>query len=590
MLKEEIVKLITAQSDLSSDEIAELLEKPHVLRPAIGGITECGNNETKGDYALACFKLTQKIKKSPQAIASELAGQLKPAPDSLIASVKPAGGYINFFANPVKLTPLILEAIRQKGSQYGCSESGRGKTIVIDYSSPNIAKPFGIGHLRSTVIGHALYNIYAASGYKCVGLNYLGDWGTQFGMLIADYKRNRELYQQLLYKKFQFITVSLAERYAAYNEETKSNPDLLDQARLEFQKLEQGDPENLELWRNFKELSLTEFQRIYKLLGVEFDKYSGESEVNRDIDRVIGEIQRKGLSEISDGALVVKLEKYGMPPCLLRKSDGATLYAARDITAAVQRYETYKFHKLIYVVGADQKLHFRQVFKVLDLMGYDWAKDCVHVDFGLVRLSGEKMSTRKGQTVLLEEVLDKTIELSRLAMQNRTAELKDKVEPSKVETVARTVGIGAVVFNDLKNQRIKDVDFNWEQILSFDGETGPYLQYTHTRLASLMKKYDSSLPPAGPGSEYKLPEEVNLIKQMGDFPEIIQRAADKYEPSIISNYLLNLAGSFNRYYRYHRIISDDAVLTQSRITLGRYLQQIISQGLNLLGIKLPEAM
>lgn len=590
-IKQEIINTIIKQTKLSPDDVSSYLGKS--VRPELG------------DYSLACFRLAKKQNKSPQKIAEEIASLIKPT--DLIEKTQTVGGYVNIFLNSAKIVELVLS---QKNIQL--SGDGKGKTIVIDYSSPNIAKPFGIGHLRSTVIGNALYKIYESLGYKCVGINFLGDWGTQFGMLIADYKENKEkVYDSVLGKGLsnKFYSTFLAERYVEYNERAKTDPKLMDKAREEFKKLENGDTENKKIWKYFRNSSILEFDRIYNVLGIRFELgpvknqitryYSGEEDTNKYINQAIDEIKEKELTEISEGALVVKLDKYNMPPCLLRKQDGATLYAARDIAAAIKRYEKYKFHKLIYVVGSDQKLHFRQIFKVLELMGYEWAKDCIHVDFGLVRFkdaSGEKqkMSTRKGTTILLENVLNEAVERSKKVMNERSPELASKVSPEDMKEVAQAVGIGAIIFNDLKNKRIKDVDFDWAQILSFDGETGPYLQYTHTRLASLLEKYNQlNLQSKIQNLKSELlntPEDIAIIKMLGEFPDIIQQSAEQYEPSILSNYLLSLSSLFNRYYQYHRIISDDKELSVARITLVYHLKGIFSQGLTLLGITPLEKM
>ena len=583
-IKQEIINTIIKQTKLSPDDVSSYLGKS--ARPELG------------DYSLACFRLAKERNKLPQQTAEEITSCIKPT--DLIAKVQAVGGYVNIFLNPTKVVELVLK------NDIKIPDHGNGKTIVIDYSSPNIAKPFGIGHLRSTVIGNALYKIYSALGYKCIGINFLGDWGTQFGMLIADYKADKDKYSAALTLPDAHPAVELATYYAEYNERAGTDPSLLDKAREEFKKLESADQENRKIWETFRNFSILEFDRIYQLLGIRFYQdytrnniYQGESFYEGLVDRTISAIEEKRLSEISEGALVVKLDKYNMPPCLLRKSDGATLYATRDIAAAIHRYNSYKFHKLIYVVGSDQKLHFRQFFKVLELLGYDWAKNCMHIDFGLVRFkdaSGEKqkMSTRKGTTILLEDVLNEAIERSEGIMKERSPELAGKVSPDDMKKVAKAVGIGAIIFNDLKNKRIKDVDFDWSQILSFDGETGPYLQYTHTRLASLLEKYNqltSNLKP--PTSNFALlntPEDIAIIKMLGEFPDIIQQSAEQYEPSILSNYLLSLSSLFNRYYQYHRIISDDKELSVARITLVYHLKGIFSQGLTLLGITPLEKM
>jgi len=576
-IKQELINLITNQAGLAPEYVPASLEK--------------SARAELGDYSLACFRLAKEQKKPPEQVAQKIAAAIKPggllavSEANLIAKVTVVYGYVNIFLNNAKVIEIVLR------EQLRIPQEGKGKTVVIDYSSPNIAKPFGIGHLRSTVIGNAIYKIYSALGYKCVGINYLGDWGTQFGMLIADYKENPDIYKTP-------TTNLLAQRYVDYNGRAKADPKLMDKARAEFKKLEDKNPENLAIFSQFREDSINEFKRIYNLLGVTFDEYSGEADTNRYLAQTITSIEKKGLTEISEGALVVKLDKYKMPPCLLRKSDGATLYAARDIAAAIHRYNTYKFHKLIYVVGSDQKLHFRQVFNVLELMGYEWAKDCVHVDFGLVRFKSaegrEKMSTRKGTAILLEDVLSQAIERSETLMKARSAELSDKVTPDETKVVTKAVGIGAIIFNDLKNKRIKDVDFDWEQVLTFDGETGPYLQYTHTRLASLLEKYGQSNPKSQIlNPKYELlntSEETVLVKSLKDYPDIVRQSAEENEPSVLSNYLLSLASLFNRFYQIHRVISDDKEMTQARIILVQRLKEVFNKGLVLLGISPLEKM
>lgn len=558
-IKQELANRIISQAGLPAKYVAASLGKS--ARPELG------------DYSLACFHLAKEKEMPPEQMAQKIAAAIKPG--GLIEKVTVVYGYVNIFLNNAKVIELVLKEELQ------IPQEGAGKTVVIDYSSPNIAKPFGIGHLRSTVIGNALYKIYSAQGYKCVGINYLGDWGTQFGMLIADYKDHPDVYKEP-------TTNLLAQRYVDYNNRAKADPVLMDRAREEFKKLEDRNPENLAIFQQFRDDSIKEFKRIYDVLGVSFDEYSGEADTNKYLAQTITEIEKKGITEISEGALVVKLDKHKMPPCLLRKSDGATLYAARDIAAAIHRYNTYKFDKLIYVVGADQKLHFRQVFKVLELMGYDWAKDCVHVDFGLVRFKGEKMSTRKGTAILLEDVLNQAIERSEALMKARSPELADKVSPEETKGVAKTVGIGAIIFNDLKNKRIKDVDFDWDQVLTFEGETGPYLQYTHTRLSSILGKYALTNPKSQiPNPKFELlntSEEAVLIKFLKDYPDIIRQSAVESEPSILSNYLISLASLFNKFYQMHRVISENKELTQARIILVQRLKEVFNKGLVLLGM------
>ena len=573
-IRDAVVNLVVEGVGLNAEEINSLLERPA--------------DRSKGDYSLACFRLGRALHKTPNQVAVEIASKLTPT--GFISDIKVIGAYVNFFADPLKLTELTISQIRAEKDNYGKSEIGKGKTVIIEYSSPNIAKPMGIGHLRSTVIGNALYKIFKSLGYNCVGINYLGDWGTQFGMLIY----NKEL-NKITNPTVEDLKRAYTETYTVVS----NSPEKQEEVRLEFEKLENGDAENRKKWEKFRKISIKEFERVYNILGVTFDEYSGESLANATINQVIAEIEKKGLAEISEGALVVKLDKYGMTPCLLRKSDGATIYASRDIAEAKRRYDKYKFSKMVYVVGSDQKLHFRQIFKVLELMEYPWAKDCVHADFGLVRIEGEKMSTRRDKTILLEEVLNEAIERSKATMQSRSRlGGTNKVSEDKIDEIAKAVGIGAIVFNDLKNKRTRDIDFDWEQVLSFDGETGPYLQYTHTRLASLLDKAKEAgykiedTTPINP-ELFKTVEEIMLIKRLNEFPEIIEEAAKAYEPSVISNYLLDLASVFNRFYRFHRVISsneNEVELSKSRLVLVKCLKYVLANGLNILGITALEEM
>lgn len=572
-IKDAIINLVVEGIGLKAEEINSLLERPA--------------DRSKGDYSLACFRLGRALNKTPNQVAVEIASKLSPT--GFVSDIKVIGAYVNFFANPIKLTELTINQIRAEKDGYGKSETGKDKTVIIEYSSPNIAKPMGIGHLRSTVIGNALYKIYKTLGYNCVGINYLGDWGTQFGMLIYNKGLNK-----IANPTIEDLKRAYTETYAVVS----NSPEKQEEVRLEFEKLENGDQENRKKWEKFREISIKEFERIYNVLDVTFDEYSGESLTNATINQVITEIEKKGLAEISEGALVVKLDKYGMTPCLLRKSDGATIYASRDIAEAKRRYDKYKFNKMVYVVGSDQKLHFRQLFKVFELMDYSWAKDCVHADFGLVRIEGEKMSTRRDKTILLDEVLNEAIERSKATMHQRTPEIASKISEEKTDEIAEAVGIGAIIFNDLKNKRTRDIDFDWEQVLSFDGETGPYLQYTHTRLSSLLGKAKEAgykiddTTPINP-ELFKTIEEVMIIKRLNEFPEIIEEAAKAYEPSIISNYLLDLASVFNRFYRFHRVISsneNEVELSKARLTLVKCLKYVLANGLNILGIIALEEM
>ncbi|RMF83772.1 MAG: arginine--tRNA ligase, partial [Nitrospinota bacterium] len=436
-----IVQLLQPHVPLSAEEIERTLELPP--------------DPQMGDYGFPCFSLARHWKKAPAQIAAELAQRLQPTP--LIPTIRPLGPYLNFFLHRPTVIQEVLEEISAQGAAYGQSKEGEGKTVIVEFSSPNIAKPFGVGHLRSTVIGHALHHIYQALGYQTIRINHLGDWGTQFGKLIVAYKTwgKEEVLQA------NPIRV-LYDLYVRFHEEAEQNPALEDEARTWFKRLEDGDPEARRIWQWFNELSLKEFQRIYDRLGISFDYYTGESFYNTMLEDLVRRIQEAGLARYSEGALIVDLTPYNMPPLLLKKRDEATLYATRDLAAAEYRYRTFHFDKMLYVVGADQKLHFQQFFKVLELMGYDWVKRCVHVDFGLVKFNDEKMGTRRGNIIFLEEVLDKAVALAQSIIEEKNPHLEKKRE------VAEQVGIGAVIFADLSSRRTKDVQFQWERVLNFD--------------------------------------------------------------------------------------------------------------------------
>lgn len=535
-----------------------------------------------GDYGLPCFTLAKTFRKAPKVIAEELVEKIRTGGDvpcRSISDVSALNGYVNFVTDKKELAELAISEILKSGTKYGSSTEGSGKTVVLDFSSPNIAKRFSIGHIRSTVIGHSLYKVFSFLGYDCVRINHLGDWGTQFGKLLSAYKRwgdPKELESDPI--------VKLQELYVRFNKEAESDPSMDDDARMWFKKLEDGDEEALKLWQWFKDISLEEFDRIYKLMGIEFDSYAGESFYNDKMDKALERLKTAGLVRESEGALIVDLEEYDMPPCLLQKSDGATLYALRDITAALYRYETYKFDKLIYVVGAPQSLHFKQVFKVLELLGCDWVDRCVHVPFGIIQFEDGTMSTRKGNVIFLEDVLQRAIDLTREIIEEKNPDLEGK------EQVAKDVGIGAVVFADLRNNRIKDIKFDWDEVLNFDGETGPYLQYTHARACSVLKK-SGVQDFSGFNAEVLLDEfSVPVLKELHRFPEVIELAAKAYEPSLISRYLLSLAALFNRFYHEHRILDEDREVMISRLALVNGVRQVLANGLDLLGIKAPEEM
>ena len=559
------------------DEIARMLaEKLPLKKEQIAAELETPPEPQMGDLAFPCFKLAKILRKPPAAIASELAGALDGG--DYFARIEAKGPYINFFCNRQKLALWTVEAVLKEKSRFGCQDEGRGETVVIDFSAPNIAKPFGVGHLRSTVIGNSLYRIYEAMGYRCVGINHLGDWGTQFGKLIVAYRMWGDE------KKLAEEPVKhLYDLYVRFHREAEDKPDLEEAARAWFKILEDGDGEARLLWQKFRELSLAEFKRIYSILGVEFDSYQGESYYNDMLAGTIRQVEDAGLAKESEGALVVDLEDEGMPPCLLRKQDGATLYATRDLCAAIYRYEKYKFSKMLYVVGADQALHFKQLFAVLEKMGFPWASQCVHVPFGLIRFKESKMSTRRGTLVFLEDVLQRAIELAEQTIREKNPDLKDK------ETVARQVGVGAVMFGDLSNDRIKDIDFEWEKVLDFSGETAPYIQYSHARICSILRKaedwngYDASLLTAD--------EEQAVISLLARFPETVARAAETYKPSVVARYLLDLAAEFNKFYHRCPVLqAPEEGIRKARLALIAAVRQVLVNGLLLLGIEAPEEM
>ncbi|KKO20049.1 MAG: arginyl-tRNA synthase [Candidatus Brocadia fulgida] len=548
---------------LPEDEIKRLIEIPPDFR--------------MGDYAFPCYSLSKTLKKSPNAIAGELAQTLpvvKP-----IEAIRAVGPYINFFLDKSTQAETVLKTISKERDGYGRRDAGKGKTVVVDFSSPNIAKHLAVHHLRSALIGNAICNVYKTLGYTCVGINHLGDWGTQFGQLIVAYKTWGSENAHHTY-----TVTDLNNLYVRFHQEAETNPGLENEARAWFRKLETGDPEANKLWQHFKDISLKEFQKIYDMLGIHFDAFVGESFYNIMVEDTVTRIKEKGLSKVSEQALIVDLEPYQMPPCLLRKKDDTTLYATRDIAAAEYRKKTYDFDRMIYVVGSEQKLHFHQVFKVLELMGYDWANRCVHVDFGLMKFKDGKMSTRKGKVVLLEDLLIEAVERVRKIIEEKNPSLEKK------ETVARDVGIGAIIFADLCTKRNKDVAFDWDEVLNFEGETGPYVQYTHARLCSILRKYGKPVTIDINFALLKEDEAAILTKNLGQFPSVIMKAAEFYEPSLICNYLIDVCGNLNRFYNAHRVLSDDVELTKARILLVDATRQVIKNSLHILGMQAPERM
>lgn len=563
--KFEIAKLISSAADIDVEEVISAIEIPP--------------NSDMGDYAYPCFKLAKVFRKAPPMIAGELVEKIDKK--DFIKEIKTVGAYINFFTEKSVYVKEVLESVLTKEADYGKSTEGNGKTIVIDYSSPNIAKPFHVGHLRSTVIGNAIYKIYECLGYNCEGVNHLGDWGTQFGKLIVAYKKwgSKEAVEKDGIQELMKI-------YVKFHDEAEKEPSLDDEARLWFVKMQDGDEEALTLWKWFYDISIKEFERVYEMLGVKFDAYTGESFYNDKMDVVVEELKEKNLLKESEGAMIVDLEEDKMPPCLIIRKDGGTLYATRDITAALYRKKTYNFEKCIYLTALDQNLHFAQWFKVIEKMGYEWSKDLVHVPFGLVSLDTGKLSTRHGNVVLMEELLNQAINETTKIIEEKNPDLPNK------EEVAKQVGIGAVIFNDLYNNRIKDVVFSWSRMLNFDGETGPYVQYTHARACSLINKVCGS-EEIDKNVDFSLLNDeasVEVCKLIEMYPAKIKDAAAKFEPSIVTRHLVDIAQAFNKFYHDNPIMSSEDEVKKARIALVYAVKTILASGLKLLGINAPKQM
>lgn len=559
--------------------IAEKLASCGIDKEEIEAAIAVPPDNKMGDYALPCFKFAKVMRKSPVAIAEELKNTF--ATDDAISEVEAVNGYLNFRVNRNALVKETLEKIAEQGEAFGSSDMGKGKTICIDYSSVNIAKPFHIGHLSTTVIGGALYRIFKFLGYNAVGINHLGDYGTQFGKLIYAYKHwgSEEAVKEGGVKE-------LTRLYVRYHKESENDPSMDDEARSYFKLIENGDEECVKLFNLFKEITLKEVEKIYDELDIKFDSYAGESFYNDKMQPVIDELAEKGLLVESEGAKIVDLEKYGMPPCIILRSDGASLYATRDLAAACYRKEHYDFDKCLYVVAYQQNLHFKQIFKVLELMGKPWAKDLVHVAYGMVSLLDDNgnqvaMSTRNGTVVLLEDVLKKCHEKCLEIIEQKNPDLEDK------ENVARQVGTGAVIFGALSNSKIKDIAFSYSKILNFDGETGPYVQYTAARIKSVLRK-------GGAIGKYEIKnvneDEYQLIALLSTFPDVVKAAAERLEPFFVTRYAIDVASAFNKFYFDCKIIGDDANETNFRLAISSATLTVLSSALTLLGIKVPERM
>ncbi len=557
LIASELAKVIDS---LDQDAILNLLEQP--------------KSSDLGDIAFPAFSLAKVERKAPQAIAADIAEKID---QSAFEKVVATGPYVNFFLDKSKISDQVIKSVIEAGADYGQQDEGHGENITIDLSSPNIAKPFSVGHLRSTVIGDALSNIFRKMGYNTIKINHLGDWGKQFGLLMVAYKKwgSKEAVEANPIDE-------LLKLYVRINAEIENDPALDEEGRLWFKKLEDGDPEATELWQWFRDESLVEFNRIYKLLGVEFDSLNGEAFYNDKMDEAVQILEEKGLLKESKGASIVELDDVNLPPAMIKKSDGATLYITRDIATAIYRARTYNFVKNIYAVGQEQSNHFRQLKAVLKKMGFDWSDDMVHVDFGLVTKNRQKLSTRKGNIILLEPTLQEAISRAKAQIEEKNPELENK------EEVAHAVGVGAVKFYDLKTDRRNGYDFDLEAMVSFEGETGPYVQYAYARIQSILRKANFT-PSTDATYSLSDPESWEIIKLLQDFSRVVKRAAENYDPSLIAKYAINLAQAFNKYYAHTRIL-DESPERESRLALSYSTAVVLKEALRLLGVDAPEKM
>lgn len=561
------------QREIIAKELHAILYE-HLSYEQVEALIEVPNNTEHGDLAFPVFTLAKAFRKAPNLIAEELVEQIDTTAFSQVASVGP---YINFKLDRQKISDQIIKEVNQAGENYGSLDIGQGKNVTIDMSSPNIAKPMSMGHLRSTVIGNALSLILKKINYHTININHLGDWGTQFGKLIVAYQKWGDE------AKVKADPVNeLVKLYVEFHERAEEDPSLDDEGRAAFKRLEEHDPEMIQLWTWFKDESLKEFDKVYKMLNVHFDHYTGESFYNDKMDEIVDLLEEKGLSEIDQGSLIVRLDEYDLPPALIKKSDGATLYITRDLATAYYRHRTYHFDQSLYVVGNEQSNHFKQLKAVLEKMGNDWAQSMHHIPFGLITVGGKKLSTRKGKIILLEEVLNEAIRLASEQIEAKNPDLPNK------EEVAHQVGVGAVVFHDLKNDRTNNFDFELEEVVQFEGETGPYVQYTHARIHSILSRYEQNIDLT---AALSLTDDYSweLVKKLQAYPSTIVRAAERYEPSIISKYVIQLAQLFNRYYANVRILNDDEELN-ARMALLNAVATVIKEGLSLLGVAAPERM
>ncbi|MBO4987329.1 MAG: arginine--tRNA ligase [Lachnospiraceae bacterium] len=551
--------------DMSEEELMKTVEIPP--------------EEKMGDLALPCFSMAKKLRKNPMQIAADLVEKINEQKIELgIEKVENVGAYCNIYLKRDLFVKKCFDMLKK--DEYGVSQIGSGKTVCMDYSSPNIAKNFHVGHLRTTVIGNSLYKIYQKLGYNVVRINHLGDWGTQFGKLIVAYKlwSSEELVKEKGIEELLRI-------YVKFNDEAEKNENLIVEAREWSVKMERNDSEALKIWNWFKEISMVEFERIYDLLGMSFDSYLGESFYRDKVPALVEELKEKELLVESQGAQVIDLEKYNMPPCLITKSDGGSIYHSRDIAAILYRKEQYDFEKCLYITGLEQSLHFKQIFTAIEVMGYDWSKGLIHVPYGLVSLAGEKLSTRGGNIIYAEDILKEAIERAYNAIIEKNPDLADK------EATAKKVGVGAIIFHDLFNQRIKNVDFSWKEVLNFDGTTGPYAQYTYARAKSVLRKYGETIEKDE--IDYgTLTDDVsyNLVKVLAGYEDAVMNAAEKNEPSIVARYVIALATAFNKFYHDCAILQAEEKEKKARLVLTDFVQKILCEACGLLGMECPEEM
>ncbi len=566
-MKDDVSKVVAnVIGSMDESQIQELFETPP--------------DSSMGDLAIPCFQFAKIMHKNLAVIAEEIKDVLEEHKNEFgIDHLEANGAYCNLFFDREKYIKTVLTSIEQ--DNFGVEKTGAGKTICIDYSSPNIAKNFHVGHLRTTVIGNSLYKIFDKLGYNVVRINHLGDWGTQFGKLIVAYKKwsSKEAVKEKGIEE-------LLDIYVKFNNEAKEHPELMDEARSWFVKMEEGDEDALAIWEWFKEISMIEFERVYKMLGMEFDSYTGESFYREKVPALAVSLKEKGLLIESQGANVIDLSEYDMPPCMITKKDGSSIYHSRDIAAVLYRKEKYDFEKCLYVTGLEQTLHFKQVFKAIELMGDEWYGNLVHIPYGLVSLEGEKLSTRTGNIIYAEDILNEAVKRAKQLIEEKNPGLSDK------DNVAKQVGIGAVIFHDLFNQRIKNIDFSWDAVLSFEGTTGPYVQYMNARAGSILRKYGKKLDVDGI-CYASLTDDVSyeLIKTLTGYDKAVKSAAMRYEPSVIARFLVSLSTAFNKFYQECKILKEENESTKvSRLYLVQTVQKIIIEGCSLLGIQCPEEM